>query len=123
MGISPMELAVQRKITNYFIRADGEDFVLERPAFVSDGAGGHTRGPSAPLPPQLMRLVPLQDGATAQLTADGEMVEPSYMLVGLHDADMERWDTFTTDTGRYEVVSVNLNRQYECKGEVVFRGN
>lgn len=122
MGISPMELAVQRKNTKAFIRADAEVFVLERSAFASDGAGGHTRGTPAPLPPQLMRLVPLQDGSTPQLTADGEMIEPSYILIGHHDADMERWDTFTTDNGRYEIVSVNLNRQYECKGEVAYRG-
>jgi hypothetical protein len=45
------------------------------------------------------------------------------MLMGRHDADMQRWDTFTAEDGtRYEVVFVNANRQYEVKGEVAYRG-
>lgn len=120
-GISSRELAVQRKQTAAFILADSVAVVLERPTFVSDGAGGHTRGVPTPLPVQTMRLTPLQDGAIAQVTADGEMIEPTYMLIGSWDCDMERWDRFALGGHQYEVVSVNQNTQYQCKGEVVYR--
>lgn len=123
MAISPAELTAQRRTTEAFIRADGEVVILERSTFVSDGAGGSVRGAPAPLQPQFMRLIPLQDGSPEQMTADGEAISPSYMLLGKHDADMERWDRFTRDGERYEVVSVNSNRQYECKGLVVYHGN
>lgn len=122
MAISWVELSALRKGTVAFIKADANTFVLARSMFVDDGAGGHSRGAPSQLPPQLMRLIPLQDGSTLQLTADGEQIEPSYMLMGTWDADMERWDTFELGGRRYEIVSVNQNRQYETKGEVVYRG-
>lgn len=122
MGISSAELAIQRKQTAAFIASDSVAVVLERPVFVSDGAGGHTRGVPTLLPSQTMRLIPLQDGTTAQLNADGEMIEPSYMLMGRWDANIERWDRFMLEGHEYEVLSVNQNRQYECKAEVSYRG-
>lgn len=127
MGISEPEVRAQRIITAYFIKADSLEVTLFRVERTSDGAGGYTTGSPAPLPPQVMRLVPLQDGASAagpanRFTADGQAVRPSYMLIGKHDADMERFDTFTLNTGRYEVVFVNANRQYEVKGEVAYLG-
>jgi hypothetical protein len=69
-----------------------------------------------------MRLIPSQDGSKPRQTLNGEMVTPSYMLMGAHDADMERWDEFQIDEAWYQVVFINQNRQYEVKGEVVYRG-
>jgi hypothetical protein len=122
MGISPTELALQRRLTRRFIEADSLTVVLMRSVPVSDGEGGTVRGVPTALPAQVMRLIPLQDGADEQLTADGLQVSPSYMLMGVWDADMDRWDQFTVDGKRYEVVSVNQNLQYETKGEVAYRG-
>ena len=123
MGIQEAELRVQRIMTDKFIQADSVEVTLYRSARSADGAGGYTDASPAPLPPQVMRLIPLRDGAEEQLTADGQKVRPTYMLMGRHDADMQRWDTFTTEDGtRYEVVFVNANRQYQVKGEVAYRG-
>lgn len=120
--ISTAELRAQRRVTDMFIKADQLDIVLERSTRTSDGAGGVTSGVPTPLPAQVMRLIPRQDGATERTTADGQMVSPSYTLMGYHDADMQRWDEFTHDGHRYQVVFINENRQYETKGEVAYLG-
>lgn len=123
MSIAALELRAQRANTLAFIRADSLSVVLERSARTSDGAGGTITGTPAPLPAQTMRLIPLRDvGSVQRTTADGQDVEPTYALLGVYSADMERWDTFTIDGKTYEVVFVNQSRQYETKGEVFYRG-
>jgi hypothetical protein len=67
-----------------------------------------------------MRLIPLGDGATLRTTANGEEVTPTYMLLGEYTVDMQRWDTFTVNGRRYQVVFINENQQYEVKGEVAY---
>jgi hypothetical protein len=121
-GIASGELAIQRRLTEQFIKADSLEIVLYRSTPVADGKGGYTHSAPAPLPAQTMRLIPLGDGATERLTANGQAVSPQYMLMGLYDADMQRFDSFTVGNDRYDVVFVNENRQYETKGEVYFRG-
>jgi len=120
--INPYEAAVQRRLTEEFIKADGREVVLWRSVRQEDGAGGWTFGDPAPLPAQFMRLIPLRDGASVRMTADGQEVTPAYMLQGSHGADMERWDIFELEGVRYEVVFVNENRQYQVKGEVAHLG-
>ena len=120
--IAGAELAVQRMLTSAFIEADHLTVVLYRSVWTSDGAGGSVKGLPAPLAPQRMRLIPLGDGAVERFTANGEAVRPSYKLLGKYDADMDRWDEFSLDGRRYEVVFINENRQYEVKGEVAYRG-
>jgi hypothetical protein len=122
MGIATGELALQRRLTRYFIAADSLDVVLMRSSYTDDGEGGSVRGVAAARTVQTMRLIPLQDGAAEQLTSNGTQVSPTYMLLGVYDADMERWDRFTVDGREYEVVSINQNRQYETKGEVAYLG-
>lgn len=122
MGIEQEELRVERMLTDAFISADSLQVVLNRTTEVSDGAGGVLLSDTAPLAAQKMRLLPLGDGAVERLTADGRVVRPSYMLLGNYDANMQRGDTFTLSTGRYQVVFVNENRQYEVKGEVAYVG-
>lgn len=120
--IAAAELAAQRLLTKAFVNADYLTVTLYRGQVTSDGAGGTVVGAPAPLAPQRMRLIPLADGAQERMTANGRAVTPSYMLLGLYDADMERGDQFTVNGRRYEVVFLNENQQYEKKGEVAYRG-
>jgi hypothetical protein len=72
-----------------------------------------------------MRMVPLQDAVATRserTTADGVQVTPSYMLLGNWDANVARFDSFTLDGRRYEIVFIQQNRQYECKAEVAYLG-
>lgn len=120
MGIGTGELAVQRRLTTSFIAADSMIVVLMRSVPGPDGEGGTVLGAPSPLPAQVMRLIPLQDGAAELMTADGVQISPTYMLMGAWDADMRRGDRFTAGGAHYEVASINQNRQYETKGEVVY---
>jgi hypothetical protein len=122
MTIKPAELKAQTRLSAYFIEADGRNVVLQRRTRTSDGAGGKIVGEPVPLFPQRMRLIPQEDGATARTTAEGETATPEYMLMALPDADMARFDEFTLDGVRYQIVYVD-NRQYEVKGEVIRLGN
>lgn len=120
--IAPLELAIQRQLTKAFIEADVRPVVLVRSTWSPDGGGGSIKADPVSLAPQRMRLIPLGDGAQERFNSNGEEVRPSYKLLGTYDADMERWDEFTMNGSRYEIVWVNENRQYEVKGEVAYRG-
>lgn len=124
-GINATELQMQRRLTQAFIAADAQQVVLTRTVETPDGEGGVVRSGPVALPAQTMRIIPAQDGTPGgqtRFTADGQEVRPAYTLMGPHTADMQRWDTFETVDGRFEVVFVNANRQYEVKGEVAYRG-
>jgi hypothetical protein len=116
--ISPLELAVQRKLTKAFIDADYIPVALVRQQKVDDGAGGHTYA-QAPVPAQRFRLVPRQDTAKEMQTADGQMVRPAYVLLGMYDCDMQRNDRFTWNGHNLKIVHVE-DKQYEVKGEVIY---
>lgn len=71
-----------------------------------------------------MRLLPQEDGATARTTSEGETATPEYVLLGMYDANMQRWDKFVLEDGRrFEIVFISENRQYQTKGEAVYLGN
>lgn len=119
--VSEQEAAMQRGITAAFVAADAFSCVLTREQRVPDGEGGYTTVPT-PVDAQWLRLVPLQDATQDRRDSTGSVVSPGYMLVGEHTADIQRFDTFTKDGRRYEVVFVLENRQYQVKAEVIYLG-
>lgn len=121
MTLRATELKVQTRLSLAFIEADGRNVVLQRRTRTDDGAGGESVGEPVPLFPQRMRLIPQEDGATARTTAEGETATPEYMLMAAPDANMARFDEFTLDGIRYQIVYVD-DRQYELKGEVIRLG-
>lgn len=117
------ENEVQRELTAWFVQADEDMVVLNRPTRVPNGSGGYKSGPPAALPSQPGRLIPLQAGATQRHTLDGRLVEPGYHLLMEWNSDMARGDTFVIHGRRYEVVFVVENQAYEVKGEVIYNGD
>jgi hypothetical protein len=87
-----------------------------------DGAGGFVVGEPVPVAAQKLRLLPQEDGATERTTAEGESATPQFMLMGPWNANMQRFDEFTLDGVRYQVVYID-DRKYELKGEVVRLGD
>lgn len=116
------ELTMQRRMTDAFIKADPQELVLTRQTRVSNGSGGFTLGAPTPLPSQTWKVVPQNRQLEERETIDGVMVRPDFVLIGYHDADVQRGDWFMWNAHRYDVVYVNEKRDYETRGELVYRG-
>lgn len=122
MTLRPAELAIQRKQTCAFIAADPILVELRRATRTPDGAGGFQVGEPVSLSPQVFRMLPQEDGATARTTAEGETATPEYMLMGDSDVNVERFDEFQIGLRRFQIVYID-NRQYEIKAEVIYLGD
>jgi hypothetical protein len=120
--IAGAELAVQIGLTKAFINADPITVQLLRRPRTPDGAGGMTIGEPVAQAPQVFRLLPQEDGATARTTANGESATPEFMLMGSPGVNMQRFDQFVLTGRRFEIVYID-DRQYEVKGEAVYLGS
>jgi hypothetical protein len=125
-GIEAVELRILRRNTEAFIAADERPITLRRATPVPTGAGSTRPGTPVPLPTQTMRLLPAAEStSTERRLPDGTVVKPTWVLLGLHTADMLRGDVFTISENPLvvgEVVYVHEKRAYEVKGEVIARG-
>lgn len=124
-GIAAIELRVLRRNTEAFIDADPREITLMRAASVPTGTGGARPGVAAPLATQTLRLIPQAEStSTERRLPDGSVVIPTWVLLGMHTANMQRGDTFTLPDGVTTgvVVYVHEKRDYEVKGEVIARG-
>jgi hypothetical protein len=110
-------LHVMRRQTSRFIAENPSDVVVTRTTEVSDGAGGTTRGPATPLPPQRVRVVP-QTMLTESRTSSGEMLRPDAAMVAEWDANIQRDDTIAHNGFTYRVSFVH-DKGYEKLVEVV----
>lgn len=118
------EIAICRKQTKHFINDHPESVTMTRGGGrKSDGAGGYTVTPGAPIDPQTVRLIPqdLRTGVQSR-NVDGEEVSPSYVILGEYNADIKKGDVFVKDNRNYEVTWVREDRRYETWAEVVYRG-
>lgn len=122
MTLRTGELKAQQRLSLAFIEADARDVILQRSSRTDDGAGGVVVGTPVSVGSQRLRLLPQEDGATERTTAEGESATPQYMLMGPWNANMQRFDEFTLDGVRYQVVYID-DRKYELKGEVIRLGN
>lgn len=121
MSTTTTELAVQRRTTGVVIDIDPFMCVLTREERVPDGSGGYTTQ-KTPQAAQKMRLMALAPGAGERQTTQGRSVVPQYAILGRHDANVKRFDTFTRNGLRYEVVFVSEDRRWETRAEVIYVG-
>lgn len=94
-----------RKVMKAFIDADGYPIVLNRPNMHRTGTGGYVKNGFTALPPQTFRLVMYRRRLTdlTTPTADGEVPTIPYVLVGYHDANIQRYDEFHLNGAYYRV--------------------
>ena len=125
-GIEEVERDIQRENTERFIAADAFQCFLYRRTATADGAGGYELSDTGAMQwPQAMRLVPSDSGtlATAEHEdATGTHVTPTHVLLGTHDANVERWDTFVHNGRSFQVLYVEENAQYQKKADVLYLG-
>lgn len=125
MAENPDELAILRLNTRQFIMADPREVVLERSIPVTTGSGGTRPSLPIPQPAQTMRLIPTDASmvSTERRLPDGSVVTPTWILLGEHNANMLRGDTFELPDGTIgEIVYVQEKKSYQKKGEVATRG-
>jgi PKD repeat protein len=115
------ELEVQRQLTAGFIAADPFIVNFTRYPRIANGSGGYAKGAPVAVATQAMKLIRLGDTAVERTTEDGRSVAPTFVLVASWDADIQRWDEFTMNGHRLQVVYVD-NRGYEAKAEVIYLG-
>jgi len=123
MSAQADELTYMRIQTAAFIAADVKAISLHRTITTPNGSGGYTTAEGAATTAQDLRLIPQHGNMSPERTTlDGEAAQPNYILLGNYDADIQRWDTFTDQGRRYQVLFVHEKASYEKKGEVLYLG-
>lgn len=117
------EQSVQRMLTHAFITADPTVLQFMRRARVSDGAGGTRPAPGPPqaLAPQAVKMTRLGAAGPERYTEDGRAVFPALMLTCYPTTDVKRFDTFTVNDAKWQVVFVT-DAGYELRAEVAYLG-
>lgn len=108
-----IELSVHRLNTKHFINADPITVILHRNIKTRNDAGGYVwnrgeTGHGVPLlEPQTFRILPASENGTPDevRSSNGRTLKPRGRLLGMHDADIQRWDQFQFKGIWYEVVT------------------
>lgn len=120
MALSPAELEMHMVATRAFIEADVETIILTRRTRIADGAGGFKYAtPDVGQPEQYFRLIPQSDKVPEQRTSDGSYAVPEYVILGMPDANMKRYDRFIWKGQTWEISQIRNKPDYEKKGDVV----
>lgn len=113
------ELAVHIAGTAAFIAADPVTLTLQTRSRLPDGAGGSRFFNGPDRAPQTFRLIPQQDKVPERQTSDGIVAVPEFVLLGMPDCVMQRYDRFEALGATWEIAQVHLRPAYQKKGDVV----
>lgn len=104
-----------------FIDQDSSEVVIIRTEKVDDGAGGKIRQGPEPLDPQTMRLTRLTRtrGDAPRVSADGNVVDPTWTLTARPGADIKRGDETTVNDHKLEIVFVSNEPSWVVNAECV----
>lgn len=108
---NPVERKMQRRQTTAFIAADAEQITIHRQQKIAKN-GGWVWGPETVLPPQTIRLVPAKRryGDATTNTEAGQVVNWPYIAEGEPDLDIQPDDWFLHQDQKYQVKSVEQDR-------------
>lgn len=117
---------LERRQIMAFVRSEPCVVQLRRPRYVDTPAGGRRRElPDEVLPEQIFRLVPFKRRLTREwgLSDEGEKVQNvDWILVGAHDADIQRKDLMLKGDWEYEVSFISNHRLYRTAAGLTVRG-
>jgi len=124
MGVSRIERVMGRRQIEALILADPIDIVLIRREKIPAPGGGWRWGPSTPLDPQQVTLIPFKRRMTEFLvnTEMGEVPDLPYVLVGRWNLDIERDDTFTYNGDQFEVKTIDIKEEIRIAAQVDYYG-
>ena len=110
------ELIMRRKNVTEFIRADSVDIEISRTSKPERTAsGGKKPGETKKLPKQTIRIVQNVRRFTAGLVnaEAGDIPNGVYVIIGRHNADIQRDDTFEAGGEKYIVMGISQLRKNE----------
>jgi len=119
-----IELKVNRLNTKAFIAAKPVTLKLLRAAEVRTPSGATRKGAAAPINDQVFRIIEQGSPSAPQqiVTVDGTARNVSFMLLGLHDADVKKGDTWREGDRDWEVGDLVRPNGYETRALVVESG-
>lgn len=120
------EVEINRNSTLYFIAADPVHLSLIPQIEDKTAGGGKKYTDGVPRAQQVFRLIPQQDVMPSIQTPDGIQLTPTFVLMGLYDAVLERWDKFDLNGHKYQIVSPvrpehTVENRYFTKADVARR--
>lgn|SRR6185312_1364533 len=103
-----IEMRARRRNLQVYINADPVTIVFTRYSRIDDGAGGWKKGPTIPVAPQVMRLVPYKRrlAALTDMITAGDVPNVQYSLVAAYNADVQRYDEFMLGDAWMKVIGV-----------------
>lgn len=117
------EIRYLRRQTRGFILADMRLVSFWFAEFSPNGAGGFLPSNVVGVYEQEMRLIPFSSTGVTRERVEGDVVAPTWILMGEYNALMEPGYLFFMPDGQIaEVLSVEEKRMYQTKGEVILRG-
>lgn len=118
--IAELEMRIQMRNTQAFVDADAEEIVITpRTVRVPDGAGGWRDGTGPALPPQKVRIVPVNRIQDVLFPVEGRRDDIKYTIVAMPDVDIQRYDTFKWRGDTWKIDRVHNKPDYEFKADVV----
>lgn len=103
--MNSFELSVQRANTKAFIAADAVQVTLIPRNKEQLPSGGFRFQNGLPRTTQTMRIIPITDVVQPVQDENGVDIAPSFVLMGAHDAEMERFDVFVRDGVKYQILT------------------
>lgn len=118
--ISDLEMRIQKRNTQAFIDGDSEEIVIRpRSTRTPDGAGGWVDGTGPALPPQTVRIVPVNRVQDVLFPVEGRRDDIKYTIVAMPEADIQRYDVFDWRGDTWKVDRIHNKPDYELKADMV----
>ena len=119
-----IERIMARRQIQALINSAPVDVVLNRKTKVSTPGGGWRWGPSTPLAPQRVTLIPFKRRMTEFLVSTelGEVPDLPYVLLGLWDLDIAEEDWFEHNGDKFEVKTLDLKKDVRIAAHVDYYG-
>lgn len=115
-----------RRQIDAMIKADPVDVVFKRKTKVDLPDGGWKWSAALPLPKaQEVRLIPFKRRMTEFLvnTELGDVSDLPYVILGRHDLDLKKGDTFTISDQEFEVKTLDISEaEVKTTGQVDYYG-
>lgn len=124
MVMNPTERIMARRQVAAEIASDPVEVAIIRRPKIDTGDGGWRWGEDATLPPITVLIMPAKRrlGEMTVNTELGEVPNYPYILLGYHDADIKRDDSFYWNGDRFQVKTLHIKDQVSKTAQIDYYG-